>query len=457
MARSLYLGCSVALLLSWTLCDTAFGLDDAGNGAQARIGDLIFTMPDGWRREDRNNGLTALLAPGLPAGQLYEIRIPPRFPLQGTLRQQLQTVLGDMGKKYKGMEGGQIVEHRHRRGYDVAYTVVSVESNEKAGEYLYWMVYLAQIGDQVQTIFLVTNSNALFRQNQALNQGFLNSVGFASLTVLVNGRPPLTQGTVDQVADFVEWLLEVPMTAEQRQTVQEHLVDAWKRRDKAEMDGAAEILKTRAQLATFNKAQSDLVRQAMQPEAIKQWRQDKDPTAKMVLEIYDAAHRPIASGDPPLTRQATDATIELFYFMACQVSGGGEIQPTAGVKDEWAKKLAAGYSAMNADSKKAIAQMPLAWAAIRYAWPEISAEEKAKLKGQWTESEPVRQLSASLAKIRAEAAASSAQKSADIMRKLQDQHANYMAISNMSSMMHQTNMAIISNFSSGYHYEYRYR
>ena len=37
------------------------------------------------------------------------------------------------------------------------------------------------------------------------------------------------------------------------------------------------------------------------------------------------AHRARQSA---LSRQASDATIEMFYFMASQVSGAGEIQPT---------------------------------------------------------------------------------------------------------------------------------
>ncbi|MFI5378458.1 MAG: hypothetical protein ACHRHE_04110 [Tepidisphaerales bacterium] len=451
-----------ACLLVLTFCTvaaaygaTALGAEAAA--AQARVGNVLFTMPEGWQRKDQDDGSVLLTPLATPPGQWYQIRLLPPDVRKGTLHEQFLSELASFRQAYKGVEAGQIIEQRHTNGYDIALSVMSMENKDKAGEFLYCMLSMSAAGDRVHRILLTTNNSTLFNQNRKVSDGLLNSVRYASLVVLAKGRPPLTQATVDEVADFVEWLMEVPLTDGQRQAVQQHLIDSWNKNDKEEMDGTAEVLKVRTQLSAMTKAQRELARQAVQPELIKNWRQDRHAIARTMLGIYDAAHQPIAAGEPPLTRQSADATIELLYFMASQVAGGEEVQPTAGVKDEWARNLAAGYAAMNADAKKEIGQMPMAWAAVRYAWPEMPAQERAKLKESWGQSPQIKELSASLVRIRAEAAASKTERLADAMRKMQDHQDNMRTLMNISNMQHQTNMAIIHNMNSGWHYEYRYR
>src|SRR5439155_6675350 len=113
--------------------------------------------------------------------------------------------------------------------------------------------------------------------------------------------------------------------------------------------GVEDVMKLRTQLSEMSKEQKELARQAAQPELIKAARAETDAVAKMIVQVYDAAHQPIAQGDPPLTRQGTDALLETLFFMASQVQGGdaavvAQPKPTQEMKDQWAKNLAANYA-----------------------------------------------------------------------------------------------------------------
>src|SRR5207237_3184041 len=122
---------------------------------------------------------------------------------------------------------------------------------------------------------------------------FLHGMRLSDSLVLAEGTPPLTQAKVDQVADSLEWLLEVPFTDEQRQMIARNMIDSWKKNDRDDIKGVEDVVKFRAQLSEMNKQQKELARQAAQPELIKQARNETDPVAKMIVQVYDAAHQPI--------------------------------------------------------------------------------------------------------------------------------------------------------------------
>src|SRR5207237_7987644 len=124
-------------------------------------------------------------------------------------------------------------------------------------------------------------------------------------------------------------------------------------------------------------------------------------------DIYDAAPQPIADGDPALTRQAADATIEVLFFMACQVEGGGTISPAKAVKDEWAKKLAEAYDAMEPAARQEIADMPVRWAALRLAWPGLPEDKRRELKEQWGRGKEVQEGAAAITRHRQQTAINS--------------------------------------------------
>jgi hypothetical protein len=425
--------------------------------ARARAGHVLFTMPEGWQRKSEDDGSVILTPPRAPEGQWYLIKILPTYPLKFTLREHVRQEL--RGMQFKGIQAGRIDEARHSGGYDIAITGVSMESGRIDGEFLYSVLFLAREGEKVQPIVGITNSAALYKQYANLLMEFTNSIRFTSLMVLAGGPPPLTQATVDEVTDFLEWVVEVPMTGGQREGVRQRLVDAWKKGEKDEINGVADILKLRTQLATATQSQSEVARQTIQPEVIKTWRKEQqtDAMSRMMLEIYDAGHKSIAPGNPPLTRQASDATLELAFFMACQAAGAGEIRPTDEDKNEWAKRLAAEYPKITAGARQILAQRPLAWAALRDQWPEIPAETRTALVASWAQDPQIKELAASFAKAARTSTANKPLNAADAMRRVEEHRANMKSYLDMGTMSHQTNMTINSNIGGSYHYEYRRR
>jgi hypothetical protein len=202
--------------------------------------------------------------------------------------------------------------------------------------------------------------------------------------VLVPGNPPLTQQMVDHTCHFLAYLLEAPFTDEQKATLEKILKSDWKNKPKEAADFVDQMLQTRAQVFQKNDAERDLIRKQIQPKILAGLKADKkDAQAQWILGIYNAAHTPLASGNPPLTRQMTDAYTELFYFMASEVIGQ-KYSVTPAAKNAMAKMLATGYTKSSAESKQSLAKMPLLWSAVRVAWPHLSAAEKKQYRDKWT-------------------------------------------------------------------------
>ena len=181
-------------------------------------------------------------------------------------------------------------------------------------------------------------------------------------------------------------------------------------------------------------------------------RKDSDKASKLLVEIYDAARKPIAPGEPPLTRQQSDAALELFYFMAGQLEGV-QANPTAEEKDGWAKKLAAGWAKLDEGPRKAIAQTPLTWAATRAGWGEMSDAEREEFKKSFAQMDVVKEIRAVFAKAKASAGSGDA---SAMMSRMQSNHQMSMAFSKMGYDSTMSSIASFRNMvDTRYHYTYR--
>ena len=106
--------------------------------------------------------------------------------------------------------------------------------------------------------------------------------------------------------------------------------------------------------------------------------------------------------------------------------------------------------------------MPLYWAWMRVAWPEISAEERDTSLKQWGESDAIKPIVAQLNELKAKAVAGGGDPQLAAMRALYAQQQNMAMISNMMATQHRTRMMVINNIGSSntryeYKYVYRYR
>jgi hypothetical protein len=209
----------------------------------------------------------------------------------------------------------------------------------------------------------------------------LPAVGQAQ--VVVAGNPPLTEETIGRFTEFFEWAFDVQLTNDQRQVLRQYTVDSWTQKRASDINDVVGLVQQQVEIAKYPAEQRHFVRVKLEPELLAQMRaQPNEPMAVWALAVYEASHRAIAYGNPPLTRQGTDAFLEALFFMAGEVSGKQTV-PDQKLKDDWARVLAANYPAMSAEQKQQIAGMPLWAAMMRMAWPQLSAEVKGKYRTLW--------------------------------------------------------------------------
>ena len=166
---------------------------------------------------------------------------------------------------------------------------------------------LAQAG----TSFLKTIHDSTDPDDQMLAELYdaAHKPGGDRNAILVDSDPPLTQERLDHWRLlWAEYLLDIPLTAQQRQDFQPLFVAAWKKGNpKAE---AEKLNKTWDNLMRFNRCQSHWLRAATRPGWVEGLRNDKNPDdlERWLLAAYELAHKPggernpiLVDGDPPLT------------------------------------------------------------------------------------------------------------------------------------------------------------
>lgn len=70
------------------------------------------------------------------------------------------------------------------------------------------------------------------------------------------------------------------------------------------------------QLAQSSETQRIQPRSQLQPQVLDQAKNQSDQFSRWLLDIYDAAHTPIAEGDPPLTRRNRSARTSRLIAMS---------------------------------------------------------------------------------------------------------------------------------------------
>src|SRR5437867_170557 len=247
------------MLAAWAMGSLAHGAPAAPTVERSRAGNVLFQLPDGWRRKDGADGVTHLAPTSYPAGQWYNLRFLPPKPsatsLQASLREQIKAAC-EGSDDFR--EESAVVSQHQPAGYDLRMQTVSVASGEGR---TYFMVYVAAAGDVVQPVLVATNSADLYNKYQKVAEKVLTGLRFCSMNRLADGDPPLTDHTVNEVNDFLEWVMQAPFTEAQWATVRKFLVKAWEGNDREEIDGVTEVLKARGELAGFAKEKRELARQ----------------------------------------------------------------------------------------------------------------------------------------------------------------------------------------------------
>jgi len=95
----------------------------------------------------------------------------------------------------------------------------------------------------------------------------------------------------------------------------------------------------------------------------------------------------VAAGSPPLTREASDASAEMIFFMLKHVATGdaapADLQLSQPILDGWANLLAAEYTSASPDEQQQLASMTVLRDGLIKAWPAASTDELKALRDGW--------------------------------------------------------------------------
>ena len=197
------------------------------------------------------------------------------------------------------------------------------------------------------------------------------------------GNPPLTESMVSHYITFTAWLLEIPLTQPLKDRMRALLLEDWTDPRRVENDVA--VLKFQREMAGLKNGELErqYKRTAVQGNVLNAMRADKgSPEAQLLVPAYEAAHPLIAAGNPPLTRQASDAWVELFCFVHNQ-SSGPKAEVTDALKDAFARELAANWAGYSPQDRTFYAQMPRELAAVRLVWATGTDADRQKILAKW--------------------------------------------------------------------------
>jgi hypothetical protein len=197
------------------------------------------------------------------------------------------------------------------------------------------------------------------------------------------GNPPLTESMVSHYSFFIAWLLEIHLTQPLKDRLHAMLLEDWKKPKEIETD--MKMLNWQMEIARdeFGEVQRLYERSVIQLDLVRQMRADKDnPDSQALLATYDEAHTSIVAGNPPLTRQASDAWTELFCFIRNQ-SGAPHMDATPAVKDVFARTLTENWAKFPPEQQKALSETSQKWALVHFAWVRNKGDERKKIMAAW--------------------------------------------------------------------------
>jgi hypothetical protein len=197
------------------------------------------------------------------------------------------------------------------------------------------------------------------------------------------GNPPLTESMVSHYSYFIAWLLEIPLTQPVKDTLRAVMLEDWKN----PKDIASDMKELGFQLEMARDEKGEVQRlyerSVIQLDMVRKMRADKgNPDSQALVAAYDATHQSIVAGNPPLTRQASDAWAELFCFIRNQ-SGAPHMDATPAVKDDFARTLTENWAKFPPEQQKALSEMPQKWPLLRLLWMKGEDADRQKILAAW--------------------------------------------------------------------------
>jgi len=416
----------------------------------SRSGIVLFTLPADRQRVEEM-GYTALKPLGF--SDTYEIRIRPPFETWGSAADAVEMHARWMATSFRVQAASAPTSFRHVGGFDVALRTFFLGSPD--GRVASVLVGVLKSGTRAAVIEFVA-ANAQSPQAVQQMAAFIDGCRLAHTQVLVAGKPPLTVYDLEETIDMLQWLIDAPINAAEREVIRSGIVDDWRKHDAGTIATVGRLLDFRNQMVKLPAAKQNLLRRQNELELVGALRMEKDSVATLLLEIYDSGHPPIAAGAPSLTRQQADAALELFYFMAGQLEGV-QATPSDAAKMMWAGNLARTWPTLPAETRTAIAAMPVTWALTLAVWMDMVPAVREQVKATYAQMDIVRALRADFVAARNQIAApalsassrpaatpSQTEGAVDVSAQISKMNANYAATSSMLTAGYNSTINLMS-------------
>jgi hypothetical protein len=192
--------------------------------------------------------------------------------------------------------------------------------------------------------------------------------------VLVVGPPQLTVNMVESICELYSWALNLTLPEHVKEIIKESLIDEWRSGKPEDTQGFEERMKVIQDVENMEQGARDSLKKKFEQQIVESLRASKaDPISAALLQLYESEKAPIAPGDPQLTEEIADASLELINYQCCMVEGWKVSPVTKEHKAVWRQMLGSQWSNLTADWKNYYSGAPLEWARIQ----SMSLEEKA--------------------------------------------------------------------------------
>jgi hypothetical protein len=266
--------------------------------------------------------------------------------------------------------------------------------------------------------------------------------------VLVPGNPPLTQRTMDQALDFLQWLFDYTFTDEQRRDYQDLAIEGWRMNasNRSNLEARIQFLnywdKRHRELTPFY---TNFWRFRLRAANIPVWEKSPEPGNRWLVKLYRSLQEPggpgnavLVDADPPLTEQVARRYADYLEF-ALDFSVTGEL--TAAQRRIHRDYLIRDWKRWDKETRRQLLSTL------------ENYQQKASMSNKdvtdWRLAEQAR----ALARLRT---TRDDERTQWLLEIVDQERQKQRLVSDLERQRHETAMSIIRNMRPSGHYEYRY-
>lgn len=195
----------------------------------------------------------------------------------------------------------------------------------------------------------------------------------------------LTKSMMEQHAQFVQKLLDVTYTPQQKQKHFQLIKDYWVKNDYKGMQNISNNLQYAKQLFSYSEAELQAVikqvRSALIIDLIEDGKQAED--SRWYLQTYLAAHPPLLTGEIPFIKETADALLDCEFFINKELKSMKVKALSKEQREAAYKELSAQWLSLNSEKKKTLMRGVSNMGLVAWRWAKMSYLDKIFVKAQY--------------------------------------------------------------------------